>query len=61
MDYCKKSSYNFKKIINYYAFNSTYNSATAKIAKQELENNWRGKNVELKIDKSLNLGEGYTP
>lgn len=35
------------------------NDATAKIAKQELENNWRGKNVELKIDKSLNLGEGY--
>ena len=34
--------------------------ATAKIAKQELENNWRGKNVELKIDKALNLGEGYT-
>lgn len=33
--------------------------ATAKIAKQELENNWRGKNVELKIDNSLNLGEGY--
>ena len=33
--------------------------ATTKIAKQELENNWRGKNVELKIDKSLNLGEGY--
>lgn len=33
--------------------------ATAKIAKQELENNWRGKNVELKIDKSLNLGDGY--
>lgn len=33
--------------------------ATAKIAKQELENNWRGKNVELMIDKSLNLGEGY--
>ena len=33
--------------------------ATAKIAKQELENNWRSKNVELKIDKSLNLGEGY--
>ena len=33
--------------------------ATAKIAKQELGNNWRGKNVELKIDKSLNLGEGY--
>lgn len=33
--------------------------ATAKIAKKELENNWRGKNVELKIDKSLNLGEGY--
>ena len=32
---------------------------TAKIAKQELENNWRGKNVELKIDKTLNLGEGY--
>lgn len=35
------------------------NNATAKIAKQELEYNWRGKNVELKIDKSLNLGEGY--
>lgn len=35
------------------------NDATAKIAKQELENNWRGKNVELKIDKRLNLGEGY--
>lgn len=35
------------------------NNATAKIAKQELENNWRGKNVELKTDKSLNLGEGY--
>lgn len=35
------------------------NNATAKIAKQELENNWRGKNVELKIDKSLNLGDGY--
>lgn len=35
------------------------NDATAKIAKQELENNWRSKNVELKIDKSLNLGEGY--
>lgn len=35
------------------------NNATAKIAKQELENNWRGKIVELKIDKSLNLGEGY--
>ncbi|MBD9058400.1 MAG: alpha-glucuronidase [Prevotella sp.] len=33
--------------------------ATAKIAKQELENNWRGKNIELKIDKALNLGEGY--
>lgn len=33
--------------------------ATAKIAKQELENNWRGKNVVLKIDKALNLGEGY--
>ena len=33
--------------------------ATTKIAKQELENNWRGKNVELKIDKALNLGEGY--
>lgn len=33
--------------------------ATAKIAKQELENDWRGKNVELKIDKALNLGEGY--
>ena len=33
--------------------------ATAKIVKQESENNWRGKNVELKIDKALNLGEGY--
>ena len=33
--------------------------ATVKIAKQELENNWRGKTVNLKIDKSLNLGEGY--
>ena len=33
--------------------------ATVKIAKQELENNWRGKNVELKIDKARNLGEGY--
>ena len=33
--------------------------ATAKIVKQELKNNWRGKNVELKIDKALNLGEGY--
>ena len=33
--------------------------ATVKIAKQELENNWRGKNVELKTDKALNLGEGY--
>ncbi|MGN8797067.1 alpha-glucuronidase [Segatella copri] len=33
--------------------------ATAKIAKLELENNWRGKNVELKIDKAQNLGEGY--
>ena len=33
--------------------------ATAKIAKQELENNWRGKNIELKIDKALNLGDGY--
>ena len=32
---------------------------TTKIAKQELEDNWRGKNVELKIDKALNLGEGY--
>ena len=35
------------------------NDATSKIAKQELENNWRGKNVELKIDKALNLGEGF--
>ena len=33
--------------------------ATVKIARQELENNWRGKNVELKIDKALNLGEGF--
>lgn len=40
-------------------FSQLPEDATAKIAKQELENNWRGKNVELKIDKSLNLGEGY--
>lgn len=40
-------------------FSQLPDDATAKIAKQELENNWRGKNVELKIDKSLNLGEGY--
>ena len=40
-------------------FSQLPNDATAKIAKQELENNWRGKNVELKIDKALNLGEGY--
>lgn len=38
---------------------SITDNATMKIAKQELENNWRGKNVELKLDKSLNLGEGY--
>ncbi len=40
-------------------FSQLPDDATAKIAKQELENNWRGKNVELKIDKTLNLGEGY--
>ena len=40
-------------------FSQLPDDTTAKIAKQELENNWRGKNVELKIDKSLNLGEGY--
>jgi len=34
-------------------------NATVRIARQELENHWRGKQVELKIDKSLNLGEGY--
>ena len=34
-------------------------NATVKIAQQELESNWRGNNVELKLDKSLNLGEGY--
>ena len=38
---------------------SAEENATVKIARQELENSWRGKNVELKIDKSLNLGEGY--
>ena len=38
---------------------SITDNATVKIAQQELENNWRGKNVELKLDKSLNLGEGY--
>lgn len=38
---------------------SAEENATVKIARQELENNWRGKNVELKIDKALNLGEGY--
>ena len=34
-------------------------NATVKIARQELENSWRGKSVELKIDKALNLGEGF--
>ena len=38
---------------------SAAEDATVKIARQELENNWRGKNVELKIDKALNLGEGF--
>ena len=38
---------------------SANEDATVKIARQELENNWRGKNVELKIDKALNLGEGF--
>ena len=38
---------------------SAEENATVKIARQELENNWRGTNVELKIDKALNLGEGY--
>ncbi len=38
---------------------TTEDNATVKIAKQELENNWRGKTVNLKIDQSLNLGEGY--
>lgn len=38
---------------------SVTDNATVKIAQLELENNWRGKQVELKIDKSLNLGEGY--
>ena len=32
---------------------------TVKIAQDELTKHWRGKKVELKIDKSLNLGEGY--
>ena len=35
------------------------NDATFRIAQQELKDNWHGKQVELKIDKSLNLGEGY--
>ncbi len=39
---------------------SASDNATIKIAKQELEYLWNGKNVELKLDKSLNLGEGYT-
>ena len=38
---------------------SANEDATVKIARQELENNWRGKNVELKIDKAQNLGEGF--
>lgn len=38
---------------------SVTDNATVKIAQLELENNWRGKQVEFKIDKSLNLGEGY--
>ena len=38
---------------------SAEENATVKIARQELENSWRGKNVELKIDKALNLGEGF--
>ncbi len=38
---------------------TTEDNATVKIARQELANNWRGKTVSLKIDKSMNLGEGY--
>ena len=38
---------------------SAEENATVKIARQELENSWRGKNVEVKIDKALNLGEGF--
>ena len=38
---------------------NTGNDATFRIAQQELKDNWHGKQVELKIDKSLNLGEGY--
>ena len=38
---------------------ATDKEATVKIAQDELTKHWRGKNVELKIDKSLNLGEGY--
>ena len=34
-------------------------NATIRIASQELANHWRGKSAELKIDKALNLGEGY--
>ncbi len=37
----------------------TDHDATVRIARDELTNHWRGKNVELKIDKSLDLGEGY--
>lgn len=34
-------------------------NATIRIASQELANHWRGKSAELKIDKALDLGEGY--
>ena len=32
---------------------------TSQIAQKELEEHWNGKTVNLKIDKSLNLGEGF--
>ena len=35
-------------------------NATIRIASQELANHWRGKSAELKIDKALDLGEGYS-
>ena len=35
-------------------------NATIRIASQELANHWRGKSAELKIDKAMDLGEGYS-
>ena len=36
-----------------------YNNPTIAYATQELEEHWKGKNISLHIDKSLNLGEGF--